>query len=108
MVVLDVACGPGYVSAVAKKMGANPTGVDFSKKMVEIAKKMYPAIRFAQRDAQNLPFGPTSFDRVLINFGLLHLSHPEKACAETCHIICMVKAKNGEQFWNRQALMAPR
>ena len=31
--VLDVACGPGYVSAAVKKLGANPTGIDFSRKI---------------------------------------------------------------------------
>ncbi len=32
MLVLDVACGPGYVSAAAKQLGAIPTGIDFSDK----------------------------------------------------------------------------
>src|SRR6266481_8787086 len=79
--VLDVACGPGYVSAAAKQLGAVPTGMDFSENMVAIAKQMFPDIPFVQGDAQDLPGGGGSFDRVLINFGLLHVSHPEKACA---------------------------
>ncbi len=40
-----------------------------------------------QGDAQALPFPNASFDRVLINFGLLHVSHPEKACAEACRVL---------------------
>jgi ubiquinone/menaquinone biosynthesis C-methylase UbiE len=82
MSVLDVACGPGYVSDAISKLGAIPIGIDFSEKMVAIAKKMFPGIRFTQGDAQELPCDDTSFDRVLINFGLLHLSRPEQACAE--------------------------
>ena len=27
--LLDVACGPGYVSEIAKQMGAAPVGIDF-------------------------------------------------------------------------------
>src|SRR5439155_12299213 len=77
--VLDVACGPGYVSAAVKKVGANPTGIDFSRKMVGIARSMFPEITFREGDAQQLPFTDASFDRVLMNFGLLHLSQPEKA-----------------------------
>jgi ubiquinone/menaquinone biosynthesis C-methylase UbiE len=46
MSVLDVACGPGYVSAAAKQLGAVPTGIDFSDKMVAIAHGMFPDIRF--------------------------------------------------------------
>src|SRR5262250_2097869 len=87
MSVLDVACGPGYVSAAAKQLGAVPTGIDFSEKMVAIAKRMFPEIRFTQGDAQDLPFEDGSFDRALMNFGLLHVSHPEKACAEACRVL---------------------
>lgn len=87
MSVLDVACGPGYVSAAAKKLGAIPTGLDFSKKMIAIAKQMFSDISFIQGDAQQLPFPDASFDRVLINFGLLHVSHPERACAEACRVL---------------------
>jgi len=87
MLTLDVACGPGYVSAAAKQLGALPTGIDFSGKMVAIAKRMFPEIQFTQGDAQNLPFEDGRFDRVLMNFGLLHVSHPEKACAEACRVL---------------------
>jgi len=87
MSVLDVACGPGYVSAAVRELGAGPTGIDFSEKMIGIAKTMFPNISFLQGDAQELPFGNASFDRVLINFGLLHVSQPEKACAEACRVL---------------------
>jgi 2-polyprenyl-3-methyl-5-hydroxy-6-metoxy-1,4-benzoquinol methylase len=33
MLVLDIACGPGYVSATAKQLGAIPTGIDLSENM---------------------------------------------------------------------------
>lgn len=85
--MLDAACGPGYVSNAVKQSGAVPTGIDFSEKMIAIAKAMFPEISFVQGDAQALPFGDASFDRVLINFGLLHISHPETACAEACRVL---------------------
>ena len=85
--VLDVACGPGYVSAAVKKLGANPTGIDFSRKMVAIARSMFPGVTFREGDAQQLPFADASFDRVLMNFGLLHLSQPKKACAEAFRVL---------------------
>ncbi len=93
MLTLDVACGPGYVSAAAKQLGALPTGIDFSGKMIAIAKRMFPEIQFTQGDAQDLPFEDGRFDRVLMNFGLLHVSHPEKACAEACRVL-----KQGGKF----------
>jgi ubiquinone/menaquinone biosynthesis C-methylase UbiE len=87
MSVLDVACGPGYVSAAVKNLGANATGIDFSRKMVAIARSMFPEVTFREGDAQQLPFTDASFDRVLMNFGLLHLSQPEKACAEAFRVL---------------------
>jgi len=87
MSVLDVACGPGYVSAAAKQLGAVPTGIDFSDEMVAIAQEMFPDIRFTHGDAHDIPFEHDSFDRVLMNFGLLHVSHPEKVCAEACRVL---------------------
>jgi SAM-dependent methyltransferase len=87
MAVLDVACGPGYVSAALKESGAVPTGIDFSEKMIAIATAMFPDISFIRGNALQLPFADASFDRVLINFGLLHVSHPERACAEACRVL---------------------
>src|SRR5437016_5572532 len=87
MSVLDVACGPGYVSDAVRKAGAIPKGIDLSEKMIAIAKTMFPDISFAKGDAKNLRFEDASFDRVLINFGLLHVSHPDKAYAEACRVL---------------------
>src|SRR5262245_12055875 len=69
MSTLDVACGPGYVSAAVKQIGAVPTGIDFSDKMIAIAKRMFPHIRFSHGDAHDLRFDDGSFDRVVMNFG---------------------------------------
>jgi SAM-dependent methyltransferase len=87
MAVLDVGCGPGYVSAAAAARGAEPIGIDFSHEMVGIARRMFPHIEFREGDAQNLPFAEASFDRVLANFALLHLATPERACAEACRVL---------------------
>ena len=87
MSVLDVACGPGYVSAAVRKLGAIPTGIDFSEKMLATAKKMFPDIPFLQGDAQALPFDDASYDRILVNFGLLHLAQPENACREAFRVL---------------------
>jgi SAM-dependent methyltransferase len=98
MAVLDMACGPGYVSAAAKELDAVPTGMDFSENMTSIAKTMFPEISFTQGDAHNLPFEDGSFDRVLMNFGLLHVSRPEQACAEACRVL-KPRGKFGFTVW---------
>src|SRR5438477_11403416 len=93
MSILDVGCGPGYVSAAAAERGAMPTGLDFSEEMIAIAKKTFPTIEFRQCDAQNLPFPDASVDRVVANFSLLHLANPERACAEAARVL-----KNSGRF----------
>jgi ubiquinone/menaquinone biosynthesis C-methylase UbiE len=98
MLVLDVVCGPGYVSTAVNQLGAVPTGIDFSEKMVAIAQRMFPDIRFMQGDAHNLPFEDNSFDRVLMNFGLLHVSNPERACAEAWRVL-KSEGKFGFTVW---------
>jgi len=41
MKVLDVACGPGYVTKALNDMNAIVTGLDFSPEMLGLAKKNY-------------------------------------------------------------------
>src|SRR5436190_16294115 len=87
MSVLDVGSGPGYVAAAAAERGAVSRSLDFSREMVAIAQKMFPQIQFQEGDAQNLPFTDATFDRVLANFALLHVSDPERACAEAFRVL---------------------
>src|SRR2546421_4171966 len=77
--VLDVACGPGYAAAAAAARGAIATGVDFSSEMVEEARGRYPGIEFLEGDAEQLAFSNSTFDAVVLNFGMLHLARPEQA-----------------------------
>ena len=93
MSVLDVGCGPGYVSAAAAERGALPVGVDFSSEMVSIARQKFPKIEFREGDAQDLRFNDASFDQVLANFALLHLAEPERAFAEASRVL-----KSGGRF----------
>jgi SAM-dependent methyltransferase len=85
--VLDVACGPGYVAAAAAGRGAEATGIDFSSEMVEEARSRYPGIHFREGDAEQLPLSDSSFDAVVMNFGMLHLGHPEMAIREAHRVL---------------------
>jgi ubiquinone/menaquinone biosynthesis C-methylase UbiE len=93
MSILDVGCGPGYVSAAATERGVNAIGLDFSEEMIGIAKEKFPQVEFRQGDAQNLPFANGTFDRVVANFALLHLADPERAMSEAARVL-----KTGGRF----------
>jgi SAM-dependent methyltransferase len=85
--VLDVACGPGYVARMARSAGATTIGVDFSSAMIDIARERYPDLEFRVGDAQELDFEGSSFDVVLMNFGVLHLARPEAFLAEALRVL---------------------
>ena len=85
--VLDIASGPGYVSAAAAKRGAIVLGVDFSNSMVDHARRLHPGIDFREGDAEELPVGNGLFDAAVMNFGILHLGRPEKALVEAHRVL---------------------
>lgn len=84
---LDVASGPGYLAAAAKRRGADVAGVDFSVAMVEKARRVFPGLEFRIGDAEDLPFPDQSFGAVGISFGMLHFSDPERALAEAFRVL---------------------
>ena len=85
--VLDVCCGTGEAAAAAAERGATVTGLDFSEEMVAVAKAKCPSADFRAGDAETLPFDDASFDRVVNNFGTLHLEKPEQAIAEAARVL---------------------
>ncbi len=85
--VLDVASGPGYVAGEAAARGAGVIGVDFAAAMVIEARRRHPAIAFREGDAEALPFEDSSFDAVVMNFGMLHLARPDTAIAEARRVL---------------------
>lgn len=85
--LLDIATGPGYVAQAAERRGFQVTAIDFSAEMIERAKKLAPGIEFKEGDAEALSFADKSFDCLTMNFGLLHLEHPEKALREAFRVI---------------------
>ena len=87
MRLLDLACGPGNVTATARRLGAIPVGIDFSRNMILRARKKNPAIEFFEGDAERIEFESQSFDCVVMNFGVLHLANPEKAFAEARRVL---------------------
>lgn len=87
MSLLDVACGPGYVSGDATEMGLSVTGVDFSPSMLVRAAERVPGAEFREGDAENLPFDAGTFDAAVCAFGMLHFGAPERAMAEACRVL---------------------
>jgi SAM-dependent methyltransferase len=64
--VLDAGCGTGRHLGPLLRARSNPVGVDFSRGMLEIARRNYPEVPLAIADLQRpLPFENKRFDAVL-------------------------------------------
>lgn len=85
--VLDVAAGPGHVSAGCADRGATPIGLDVAHEMVAVARARYPDLEFLQGDAHRLPMADGSVDAVVGNFAILHLGRPERAVSEFVRVL---------------------
>ncbi len=93
-VILDVATGTGDLAIAAMKLNpAKITGIDISKNMLEIGKtkierKGYSGkIDMLQADSENIPFSNSSFDVVMVAFGVRNFSDPLKGLTEMKRVL---------------------
>ncbi len=87
MTLLDVACGPGLITAALKGSNVTVVGADLSTEMLRVARQLNPDARFEQADAEALPFPDESFDAVSCNFGMLHFGDPPRAIGEAARVL---------------------
>ena len=86
--LIDLATGPGYVAAATHQRGCYVVAVDFSENMIALAKSRNdPRIDFQVADVEKLPQADASFDAALMNFGILHLSQPERGLSEIFRLL---------------------
>src|SRR5438093_2026909 len=70
--VLDAGCGTGYLSKKLCDQGAHVTGIDFSERMIEIARAHHPDIDFRVDSCAELrTLTDASFDLVIANYVLM-------------------------------------
>jgi ubiquinone/menaquinone biosynthesis C-methylase UbiE len=69
--ILEIACGTARFGLMLAELGADVTGIDISKAMINIGRKKIPNspltgnLNFLYSDASSLPFKDSSFDIVL-------------------------------------------
>lgn len=72
--ILDVGCGGGVKTSYIGDKGFQVTGIDFSEKMIEIAKSKLPQFDFDLVDIYEIDQYPKSFDGIFAQAVLLHIS----------------------------------
>jgi ubiquinone/menaquinone biosynthesis C-methylase UbiE len=90
--VLDVGCGTGgFARAIASSAPAQVTGYDHSERFIDFAKQLprlqAGAVRWVVGDAEQLPFGASSFDRALLSLVLHQLADPRAAIADGFRVL---------------------
>lgn len=71
--IIDIGCGPGRDAKVFSGYGIEVIGIDFSSKMVELARQIAPGCSFRVMDIESLAFSPESFHGIWANCALLHV-----------------------------------
>ena len=85
--LLDICTGPGFAAGAASSIGCSVTAVDFAASMVKEAERNFPTCEFTTGDAQKLAFKDGQFDTAICNFGIFHLSEPDKAMREAARVL---------------------
>jgi alkylated DNA repair protein alkB family protein 8 len=100
--IIDLGCGNGRLLKLINNKQVDYTGIDYSKKLIEIAKNKYPNQRFKVDNILNLSLDNNTYDLGL-SIAVLHHIPPgekqEKAVKEMSRVL-KPKAKAIVSVWN--------
>jgi demethylmenaquinone methyltransferase/2-methoxy-6-polyprenyl-1,4-benzoquinol methylase len=85
--VLDSCCGTGDLALASLREGGSVTGLDFSERMLERARRKSSEIEWVQGDALDLPFEDDSFDAATVGFGVRNLEDLDRGLAELARVL---------------------
>jgi demethylmenaquinone methyltransferase / 2-methoxy-6-polyprenyl-1,4-benzoquinol methylase len=85
--VLDAACGTGDLALAALEAGGDVTGLDFSERMLERARRKSDAIEWIHGDVLALPFDDAAFDAATIGFGIRNVEDLDEALRELARVL---------------------
>jgi demethylmenaquinone methyltransferase / 2-methoxy-6-polyprenyl-1,4-benzoquinol methylase len=85
--VLDACCGTGDLAIAGARAGGRLTGVDFSERMLERARRKAPELDWVEGDLLALPFEDASFDAATVGFGVRNVEDLERALAELRRVL---------------------
>jgi ubiquinone/menaquinone biosynthesis C-methylase UbiE len=90
--LLDVACGPGVVSAALAPHAASVVAFDATIQMLEKAKARCAKagltnVEFKSGDAEQLPFADATFDGVVTRLAIHHFANPQRALDQMFRVL---------------------
>jgi len=85
--VLDACCGTGDLAVAAEREGGIVTGLDFSPRMLERARRKSETVTWIEGDLLELPFEDGSFDAATVGFGVRNVADLEAGLAELQRVL---------------------
>ena len=85
--VLDACCGTGDLAIAGARAGGRVTGLDFSERMLERARRKAPDLEWVEGDLLALPFADGSFDAVTVGFGVRNVEDLDRALLELRRVL---------------------
>jgi demethylmenaquinone methyltransferase/2-methoxy-6-polyprenyl-1,4-benzoquinol methylase len=85
--VLDACCGTGDLAIADGAAGGRVTGLDFSERMLERARRKAPELEWVSGDMLALPFADASFDAATVGFGVRNVDDLARGLAELRRIL---------------------
>lgn len=90
--LLDVACGPGVVTAAIAPRAASVVAFDATEQMLDkararCAKAGLVNVAFRSGNAESLPFGDARFDGVVTRLAIHHFADPQRAIGEMFRVL---------------------
>jgi ubiquinone/menaquinone biosynthesis C-methylase UbiE len=85
--VLDVACGLGYLLDMAEARGATAFGLDISRVALEKSKTEASQRRVVEGNGERLPWLDETFDYVTCLGSLEHFIHPDQGASEIARVL---------------------
>ena len=85
--VVDLGCGSGTFTQQLRQAGYSAVGLDISPKLIALGRVKHPDLELIEGDVEGLPFGPESFDGVLLSGLVHHLPDPSRCAAEVFRVL---------------------
>ena len=85
--VLDACCGTGDLAIEAQRAGGRVTGLDFSERMLERARRKSSDVGWVRGDVLALPFSDASFDAVTVGFGIRNVENLDAGLSELARVL---------------------
>ena len=71
--ILDIGCGSGLVAKFLTDKGLKVIGIDTSRNMLTLARKIAPSAKFYKIDMKQMRFPSNEFDGVMALYSIIHV-----------------------------------